>query len=64
MQPHFGNKVKPAIVTAHGTSSLHGRAAEVTQQQHCAWAIMQVHPSQSMVGPQQQQGRHGAPGCN
>ena len=44
---------------AAGTSSLVGKAAEMTAQQTCACALQ--HPSPSQVGPQQQHGRQGAP---
>eukprot|EP00579_Thalassiosira_antarctica_P005682 CAMPEP_0201882888 /NCGR_PEP_ID=MMETSP0902-20130614/14814_1 /ASSEMBLY_ACC=CAM_ASM_000551 /TAXON_ID=420261 /ORGANISM="Thalassiosira antarctica, Strain CCMP982" /LENGTH=86 /DNA_ID=CAMNT_0048411533 /DNA_START=257 /DNA_END=517 /DNA_ORIENTATION=- len=62
MHPHLGKMVKPAIVTATGTSSLHGSAAEATQQQQWACALKMEQPSHSQAGPQQQQGRQGAPG--
>mmetsp|Transcript_20588 Transcript_20588/g.44206 ORF Transcript_20588/g.44206 Transcript_20588/m.44206 type:complete len:90 (-) Transcript_20588:140-409(-) len=62
MHPHLGKRVRPAMVTATGTSSLHGSAAEVTQQQQWAWMLRMEQPSHSHAGPQQQQGRQGAPG--
>ena len=61
-QPHFGNTVNPNTLTAKGTSSLHGRAAEATQQQQWVWTFRTEQPSHSNWGPQQQHGRHGAPG--
>ena len=64
MHPHLGKRVKPIIVTATGTSSLHGSAAEVTKQQQWACALKMEQPSHSQAGPQQQQGRQGAPGCD
>ena len=64
MQPHLGNSVRPAMLTATGTSSLQGRAPDVTQQQHWSWALKHEQPSHSMAGPQQPQGRQGAPGCD
>jgi hypothetical protein len=33
MQPHLGYMVNPMTLTATGTSSLQGKAAEATQQQ-------------------------------
>jgi len=57
--PHFGYKVHPAIVTAAGTSSVHGKAAETTTQHNCACALQ--HPEPSQVGPQQQHINNGAP---
>mmetsp|Transcript_31708 Transcript_31708/g.66679 ORF Transcript_31708/g.66679 Transcript_31708/m.66679 type:complete len:87 (-) Transcript_31708:184-444(-) len=62
MHPHLGNTVKPAKDTATGTSLLHGRAAEATQQQIWACALQTEQPSHSMAGPQQQHGKQGAPG--
>ena len=50
------------MVTAAGTSSVGGRAAETTTQQ--TWTCALMHPSPSHVGPQQHRGRHGAPGLN
>lgn len=61
--PTLGKRVTPAIVRATGTSSLQGSAAEVTQQHVWAWTFKTEQPSHSSAGPQQQQGRHGAPGC-
>eukprot|EP00578_Thalassiosira_sp_NH16_P014954 CAMPEP_0181109452 /NCGR_PEP_ID=MMETSP1071-20121207/18181_1 /TAXON_ID=35127 /ORGANISM="Thalassiosira sp., Strain NH16" /LENGTH=86 /DNA_ID=CAMNT_0023193143 /DNA_START=257 /DNA_END=517 /DNA_ORIENTATION=- len=62
MQPHLGKRVRPITLTATGTSSLQGSAAEVTQQQQWACTLRTEQPSHSHAGPQQQQGRHGAPG--
>ena len=47
---------------ATGTSSLHGKALEQTQQQHWTCELRSAHPSISQFGPQQMQGRQGAPG--
>ena len=57
--PHLGYNVQPSTVTAMGTSSVHGKAAEHTAQQHCAWRLQSPLPSQ--VGPQHIHGKHGAP---
>jgi len=45
-----------------GTSSLQGSAADATQQHKCACALHTEHPSHSIAGPRQQQGKQGAPG--
>lgn len=60
--PQVGKTVSPRAVTATGTSSLHGKALEQTQQQHWTCELIHAHPSISHCGPQQMQGRQGAPG--
>lgn len=62
MHPHLGYIVNPITETATGTSSLQGRAADATKQQQCPCALRTEQPSHSILGPQQQQGRQGAPG--
>jgi hypothetical protein len=62
-QPWVGYKVKPAMVTANGTSSLQGMAALETQKQHWHCALMNEHPSHSGLIPMQPRGkRQGADG--
>ena len=57
--PHLGYIVQPNIVSAAGTSSVHGNAADITIQH--IWHCPLQQPEPSHVGPQQQHGKHGAP---
>jgi hypothetical protein len=59
--PQYGYTVRPSTENAGGTSLLHGSAADNTNQHACAWTWQIEKSSQSKDGPQQQQGRHGAP---
>jgi len=61
--PTRGNKVRPATVSAIGTSLLQGKAAETTKQQAWHWRLTTEHPSFSHLRPRQPQGnKKGAEG--